>query len=75
MRESERLTKLAEACRAEAEAATLAKVREQCLRAEGAWAVMAERALRTETLRDAREAAAAQQAPRHRYDHSFLLKA
>ena len=37
--------------RAEAEAATLPNVRERCLRAEAAWAEMAERADRTEKMR------------------------
>lgn len=37
--------------RAEAEAATLPNVRERCLRAEAAWAEMAERADRTERMR------------------------
>ena len=37
--------------RAEAEAATLPNVRERCLRAEAAWAEMADRADRTEKMR------------------------
>jgi len=45
--------------RAEAESATLAKVRERCLRAEAAWREMAGRVQRTETMRAAALAARA----------------
>ena len=41
----------AEQARAEAEQATLANVRERCLRAEAAWMEMADRADRTEKMR------------------------
>lgn len=54
------LTRAAEA-RRDAEAATLDNVRERCLRSEAAWADMAARAARTETMRaksDADKAAA-----------------
>lgn len=37
--------------RAEAEASTLAHVRERCLRSEAAWTAMAERAERSEKLK------------------------
>lgn len=43
-------------CRAEAEAATLANVRQRCLRAEAAWNEMAARAARTERMRARSEA-------------------
>jgi hypothetical protein len=39
--------------RAEAEAATLAHVRERCLRSEAAWIVMAERAQHSEAMKAA----------------------
>jgi hypothetical protein len=39
--------------RAEAEAATLAHVRERCLRSEAAWIVMAERAQHSEHMKAA----------------------
>jgi hypothetical protein len=42
-------------CRADANAATLANVRERCLRAEAAWLDMAERQERVETARAVRE--------------------
>jgi hypothetical protein len=45
----------AEAARAEADEATLANVRDRCLRAEAAWMEMAARAERTETMRAQRE--------------------
>jgi hypothetical protein len=45
--------------RAEAESATLANVRERCLRAEAAWREMAGRVQRTETMRTAALAARA----------------
>ena len=38
--------------RAQAEAATLHNVRERCLRAEAAWTEMAQRAERTEKMRE-----------------------
>ena len=40
-----------EQARAEAEAATLAHVRERCLRSEAAWMQLADRAARTEETR------------------------
>jgi len=43
-------------CRADAQAAALANVRDRCLRAEAAWNAMAERAERTERMRAAAEA-------------------
>ena len=43
--------------RADAEAATLENVRERCLRAEAAWRVMADRVVRTETMRATSQAA------------------
>ena len=49
------LARAAEA-RREAEAATLANVRERCLRSEAAWLSMAERAERTEKMRARSEA-------------------
>ena len=49
------LTRAAEA-RADAEAATLANVRDRCLRAEAAWNEMAARAARTERMRARSEA-------------------
>jgi hypothetical protein len=45
--------------RAEAEAATLANVRERCLRAEAAWLEMAARAERTDRMRVSAERAKA----------------
>ena len=42
-------------CRVDANAATLANVRERCLRAEAAWLDMAERPERVETARAVRE--------------------
>lgn len=42
--------------RAEAAAATLANVRDRCLRAEAAWSEMAARAARTERMRARSEA-------------------
>jgi len=56
------LARAAEA-RASAEAAVLDNVRERCLRSEAAWAEMAARAERTETMRAAREAEKAAVAP------------
>ena len=58
MRESQLFFTRAAECREQADAATLDNVRERCLRAEAAWTAMAERSLRTETSRDAKEAAA-----------------
>lgn len=49
------LTRAAEAKR-DAEAATLANVRDRCLRAEAAWSDMAARAGRTERMRAKAEA-------------------
>lgn len=49
------LTRAAEA-RRDADAATLDNVRERCLRSEAAWADMAARAARTETMRAKSEA-------------------
>ena len=48
--------------RADADSASLANVRERCLRAETAWLVMAERADRTERMRAAHEVAKAHEA-------------
>ena len=42
----------AEQARSEADAATLDNVRDRCLRAEAAWMEMANRAQRTEKMRD-----------------------
>lgn len=42
-------------CRADAESATLANVRERCLRAEAAWLDMADRQERVESARAVRE--------------------
>jgi hypothetical protein len=51
---TDRETYLARAAqaRADAESATLDNVRERCLRSEAAWAEMAERAKRTEEMRE-----------------------
>ena len=49
-------------CRADADQAELDNVRDRCLRAEAAWLVMAERAERTERLRNAHEIAKAHEA-------------
>jgi hypothetical protein len=57
------LQRAAEA-RADADGASLANVRDRCLRAETAWLVMAERAERTERLRAAHEVAKAHEAAR-----------
>ncbi len=59
MRESEFFTARADAAQAEADAATLDNVRERSLRAQQAWNTMAQRSIRSEGARDAREAAAA----------------
>ena len=42
----------AEQARADADAATLAHVRERCLRAEAAWQALAHRAARAEDMRE-----------------------
>lgn len=55
MNESNLYRARAEQCRAEADAATLANVRERCLRAESAWIAMAERGERTDAMRLSRE--------------------
>ena len=57
--ESELCRARAAQCRADADAATLDNVRDRCLRAEAAWAAMAERSERTDHLRASREAAKA----------------
>ena len=57
MRDSLIFHQRAAECREQADAAELANVRDRCLRAEAAWMAMAQRSLRTETARDAREAA------------------
>lgn len=49
----------AEQARAEADEATLANVRDRCLRAEAAWMEMADRAERTEKMRADQAAAKA----------------
>ena len=49
----------AEQARSEADEATLANVRDRCLRAEAAWMEMADRAERTEKMRAASVAAKA----------------
>lgn len=59
MRESEFFAARAAAAQAEADAAVLDNVRERSLRAFHAWDTMAQRSLRSEGARDAREAAAA----------------
>lgn len=43
--------------RADAESATLENVRARCLRAEAAWRAMADRVVRTETMRATSQAA------------------
>lgn len=56
----------ADQARAEAEAATLEHVRERCRRSEAAWAALADRAQRSEKLREAealRKAQTIQSAP------------
>lgn len=57
MRDSLIFGQRAAECREQADAARLDNVRDRCLRAEAAWSAMAQRSLRTETARDAREAA------------------
>jgi hypothetical protein len=52
----------ASAARREAEAATLANVRDRCLRAAAAWDEMASRAARTERMRAETEAKKAMEA-------------
>ena len=53
MKDIENYRRLAAEARADADKADLANVRERCLRAETAWLVMAERAERSERLREA----------------------
>lgn len=53
----------ADQARAEAEAATLEHVRERCRRSEAAWAALADRAQRSERLREAEAIRKAQVAP------------
>jgi hypothetical protein len=56
----------ADQARAEAEAATLEHVRERCRRSEAAWSALADRAQRSEKLREAealRKAQTVQAAP------------
>ena len=55
-------TERAAECRRDAEAATLANVRDRCLSAAEAWESMAERARRTQSYRTAHEAEKAAQA-------------
>ncbi|WP_419808629.1 hypothetical protein [Sphingomonas sp.] len=57
MRDSLIFHQRATECREQADAAELDNVRDRCLRAEAAWSAMAQRSLRTENARDAREAA------------------
>lgn len=56
MRDSETFAAHAERCRAEAAEATLDNVRDRALRAGAAWSAMAERSLKTEASREARQA-------------------
>ena len=56
MLDSDIYTAHASRCRSEATEATLDNVRQRALRAEAAWTAMAARSLKTEALRDAREA-------------------
>ena len=56
MRDSDNYAAHATRCRQEADAAILDNVRERSLRAEAAWAAMADRSRKTEQSRDAREA-------------------
>ena len=53
----------AEQARVEAEAATLEHVRERCRRSEAAWSALADRAERSERLREAEAHRKAQSAP------------
>ena len=53
----------AEQARAEAEAATLEHVRERCRRSEAAWSALADRAERSEQLREAEARRKAAEAP------------
>ena len=62
MKDRDRFLELAAQARADAASASLANVRDRCLRAEAAWTVMAERAERTERLRAAHEIAKAHEA-------------
>lgn len=56
MRDSDTFAAHAARCHQEAEEATLDNVRDRALRSEAAWTAMAERSLKAETSRDAREA-------------------
>ncbi|PAX09275.1 hypothetical protein [Sphingomonas lenta] len=56
MADSDNYEALARSARDQAAAATLANVRERCLRSEAAWIAMAERSRRTEKARAARAA-------------------
>ncbi|WP_174278889.1 hypothetical protein [Sphingomonas bacterium] len=58
MSEAETFAAHASRCRAEADAATLDNVRDRALRAEAAWAIMAERSRKTQASRDAKQARA-----------------
>lgn len=62
MKDRDNYRRLAAEARADADRATLANVRERCLRAETAWLLMAERADRTERLREAHAVAKAHEA-------------
>jgi hypothetical protein len=62
MKDIDNYRRLAAQARTEADAATLDNVRERCLRAEAAWIIMAERAERSERLRNAHEVAKAHEA-------------
>lgn len=56
MRDSDTYAAHAARCHQEAAEATLDNVRERALRSEAAWMLMAQRSLKTEASRDAREA-------------------
>ena len=62
MKDRDNYRRLAAEARADADKADLANVRERCLRAESAWLAMAERADRSERLREAHEVAKANEA-------------
>ncbi len=55
MRDSQTFAAHAERCHREAEDSPLALVRERARRAEAAWMILAERSLKTEAIRDARQ--------------------
>ncbi|BCI71308.1 hypothetical protein SUS17_3014 [Sphingomonas sp. S17] len=55
MRDSQTFAAHAERCHQEAEDSPLTLVRERALRAEAAWMVLAQRSLKTEAMRDARQ--------------------